>query len=315
MKAKPNELQIIRVYDAPVKLVWNAWTDPNEAAHWWGPRGFTITTKSKDFKVGGKWIYTMHGPDGVDYPNITTYHEIKEYEKMVYDHGGNDERQKLFTVTVTFKEELGKTIMNMIMALDTEEAAKEISKFIKKAGGNGTWDRLAEYLEDNQNSNDPFFINRTFNAPKKLIFEAWTKPEHFSKWMGPTGASMDLIKADVKEGGSLQYSMKNADGSSMYGMIHYKTILPYDLLVYSQNFCDENGKLCKPPFAPTWPDSMLTTIIFADEGENQTRVTLKWVANKEATTTEKETFHQAKAGMTGGWTGSFDKLEDYLKNF
>ncbi len=315
MKAKDNELQIIRVYDAPVKLVWEAWTDPEKAAKWWGPRGFTITTKSKDFRVGGKWIYTMHGPDGVDYPNMTTYHEIVKYEKMVYDHGGNEERQKLFTVTVTFKEELGKTIMNMIMTLDTPEAAKEIKKFIKQAGGNATWDRLAEFLEDGQKGNDSFFINRTFEAPKKLVFEAWVNPEHFAKWMGPAGASMNLITVNVKEGGTLQYSMNNADGSQMYGMVNYKKISPHDLLIYTQNFCDEAGKLCKPPFAPTWPDSMLTMITFVEEGEGLTRVTLKWTANENATALERETFHSAKAGMTGGWTGSFDKLEEYLKQF
>lgn len=58
-KNKPNELYITRIYDAPVKLVWDAWTDPAKTAKWWGPRGFTITTHSKDLKVGGHWHYTM----------------------------------------------------------------------------------------------------------------------------------------------------------------------------------------------------------------------------------------------------------------
>src|SRR5690349_16904221 len=55
-----NEITITRLYDAPVKLVWDAWTDLNHVAQWWGPRGFTITTHSKDLRPGGKWIYTMH---------------------------------------------------------------------------------------------------------------------------------------------------------------------------------------------------------------------------------------------------------------
>jgi len=53
-----------------------------------GPRGFSITTHSKDLRTGGHWNYTMHGPDGTNYPNKTQYLEVKEYAKLVYDHGG-----------------------------------------------------------------------------------------------------------------------------------------------------------------------------------------------------------------------------------
>ena len=67
--------------------------------------------------------------------------------KLVYDHGGNDDRPPLFRVTVLFAETGGKTKMDMTMALPTPEAAEETRKFIKKAGGDATWDRLAEYLE------------------------------------------------------------------------------------------------------------------------------------------------------------------------
>src|SRR3954471_4927830 len=146
-KNKPsNEIRITRVYDAPVKTVWDAWTDPKQAAQWWEPRGFTLTTHSKDLKVGGSWHYTMHGPDGMDYPNKTKYLEVEKYSKLVYDHGGNDDRPPLFRVTVLFSETDGKTMMEMSMRLATPEAAEETRKFIKKAGGDSTWDRLAEYL-------------------------------------------------------------------------------------------------------------------------------------------------------------------------
>ncbi|MCL4854649.1 MAG: SRPBCC domain-containing protein, partial [Bryobacteraceae bacterium] len=100
--SKPNEIRLIRVYDAPAAIVWDAWTDPDRVAQWWGPRGFTLTTHSKDLRPGGIWHYTMHGPDGTDYPNKTLYHEVEEQKKLVYDHGANDERAPLFRVTVTF---------------------------------------------------------------------------------------------------------------------------------------------------------------------------------------------------------------------
>ncbi len=66
---------------------------PDRLEKWWGPRGFTLTTHSKDLRAGGTWRYTMHGPDGVDYPNVTKYLVVEPYKKLVYfDHGGNDER-------------------------------------------------------------------------------------------------------------------------------------------------------------------------------------------------------------------------------
>ena len=72
-RSDSSELRLTRVYDAPVQAVWDAWTIPERVEKWWGPRGFTLTTHSKDLRVGGHWRYTMHGPDGVDYPNVTKY--------------------------------------------------------------------------------------------------------------------------------------------------------------------------------------------------------------------------------------------------
>src|SRR5579871_4870147 len=144
---KSNEIHITRIYDAPVKAVWEAWTDPDQVAQWWGPRGFTLTHHSKDLRPGGHWTYTMHGPDGVDYPNTTKYFEVEKHAKLVYDHGGNEDRPPLFRVTVLFSENKGRTTMDMTMTLATPEAAEETRKVIKKHSGNSTWDRLAEYLE------------------------------------------------------------------------------------------------------------------------------------------------------------------------
>lgn len=311
-KPKSNELRIIREYNAPVKAVWDAWTDPAQAAQWWGPRGFTITTHSKDLRVGGHWNYTMHGPDGVDYPNTTKYFEVEEYKKLVYDHGGNDEQEPMFRVTVLFSEKQGKTLMDMRMTLPTPEAAEETRKFVKKAGGNATWDRLAEYLEKESSGTERFVINRSFDAPIEQMFEMWTNPAHVSKWMPPTGFDMEFIRSDIKVGGTNFYRMDGKGGVKMYGRSTYLQIEKPNLIVYTQQFCDENEALARHPMAPTWPATMLTTIEFTSEGEDQTRVTITAECHGDTTPEELATFVQARGGMTQGWTGSFDKLEEYL---
>jgi len=313
VKNKTNSLHLTRIYDAPVKAVWDAWTDPEQVAKWWGPRGFTLTTHSKDLRVGGHWNYTMHGPDGKDWPNSTKYFEVEPMKKLVYDHGGNDEQEPLFRVTVTFAESGGKTKMDMTMTLPTPEAAEETRKFIKMAGGNSTWDRLAEYLEEQSSGVQKFVINRSFDCSIEKMFELWTNPDHISKWMPPTGFDMTYIKADIRPGGQSFSKMSNAAGLTMYAKAQYITIEKPNLIVYTQQFADENGNVSRHPMAPTWPETMKTHVQFTSEGPEQTRITITWECVGDVTADEMATFVNGRAGMTIGWTGSFDKLEEYLE--
>jgi uncharacterized protein YndB with AHSA1/START domain len=308
----PNEIRITRIYDAPVQAVWDAWTDPEQVAQWWGPRGFTLTTHSKDLRPGGNWHYTMHGPDGIDYPNRTLYHEVEECAKLVYDHGSTDDRPPLFRVTVLFSEIDGKTKMEMSMTLPTPEAAESTRAFIKKASGESTWDRLAEYLERESSGKEKFVINRSFAAPLDVMFEMWTNPQHFSRWLPPAGFNMQFIRCEMKPGGSSFYFMTGPQGVKMYGRAEYLEIAPPGRIVYRQQFCDENENVSRHPSVPAWPATMHTTVELTEEGPARTRVTVTWEPYGATTREEIETFVKSKGGMTQGWTGSFDKLEAHL---
>lgn len=92
----------------------------------------------------------------------------------------------------------------------------------------------------------------------------------------------------------------------------YVEIKRPERIVYKQQFCDENEKLSRHPMAPTWPATKLTVVTFASEGPDRTRVTVTWEPYGEVTAEERATFVSAKGGMTQGWGGSFDKLDDYL---
>lgn len=307
---KSNEIAITRIYDAPVEAVWDAWTDPEQVAQWWGPRGFSLTTHSKDLRSGGHWAYTMHGPDGTDYPNKTQYLEVVEYAKLVYDHGGNDDRPPMFRVTVHFTDVDGKTKMDMRMTLPTPEAAEEARKFIKKAGGNSTWDRLAEFLVKERSGKEQFVINRSFDAPIETMFAMWTDPKHVAEWLPPTGFTMQFIRANIRSGGDSFYVMRGGD-ITMYGKAQYQTIEPHRL-VYTQQFCDEHEQIARHPMAPTWPATMRTTVLLTEEAPGRTRVTVTWDLDDMVTREELDTFIAGRSGMTQGWTGAFDKLDAHL---
>lgn len=305
----PSVLRLHRVYAAPVAAVWAAWADPAQVAVWWGPRGFTITHHHKDLRPGGEWRYTMHGPDGKDYPNITKYHEVEPHVRLVYDHGATADSPPLFRVTVTFTPEGEGTRLDFAMRFATAEVAQQSAVFIKKAGGESTWDRLGEYLDDAQGRRR-FHINRSFDVPIARMYAAWTTPEQLGAWLAPAGATVEFMRADIRPGGSSFYVMRSAHGA-MYGRVDYLELDPPRRVVYAQQFCDENEQLSRHPAAPTWPATMRTVVTFTSEGPNRTRVTLQWEP-QDAAANEVETFVNARAGMTQGWTGSFDKLEEAL---
>lgn len=305
----PNEICLTRVYEAPVKVVWDAWTDPDQVAQWWGPRGFTLTTHSKDLRPGGHWDYTMHGPDGVDYPNKTLYHEVDECRKLVYDHGSHDDRPPLFRVTVLFSESDGKTTMNMTMTLPTAEEAVNIRQFIRQAGGNATWDRLAEFLNETENHQHSFVINRSFAAPIELLFEMWTDPDHLSKWLPPTGVEMEFLRADIREGGNSFFKMSNHADVTFYGQLAYSEISKPHRIVYVQRFCDEAENAGCHPALPVFPEALQVTVNFAAEDDQTTRVTVTTEPRGSASAEAIRIFLEIRPSMTQGWTGSFDKLE------
>ncbi|MEO5923799.1 MAG: SRPBCC family protein [Bryobacteraceae bacterium] len=308
---KSNVLRLTRVYNAPVQAVWDAWTDLEQVAQWWGPRGFTITTHSKDLRAGGTWVYTMHGPDGTDYPNIATYFVVKERETLEYDHGASEGKPALFRVHVGFSESNGKTTMDMTMTLATPEAAEEIEKHIKKASGYSTWDRLGEYLEEGQSGKATFVINRSFDISVERMFEMWTDPKHFPQWLPPTGMEMQILRGEIKQGSSIFWLMTGPH-MKLYGRFEYKEVRRPDRISYTQQFCDENEGVSRHPYAPTWPETMLTTVDLTPEGPEQTRLTVRMEPYGPATSEEIEAFLLARGGMTQGWTGSFDKFDEVL---
>jgi uncharacterized protein YndB with AHSA1/START domain len=307
-----HEIRIIRIYDAPVATVWDAWTDAKQVAQWWGPRGFTITTTSKELRPGGTWVYTMHGPDGKDWPNFTRYHEVVPHARLKYDHGASDADAKpMFRVTVDFRDLGGRTELDMRMAFATEEELTQSRAIIKAASGNSTWDRLGEYLEKERSTKDVFLINRTFDAPLETMWEMWTTAEHVARWTPPTGFTMEFQHADLRPGGYSSYAMTNGQ-FTMYGRADYLEFRRPELVRYTQCFLDAQGNISRHPMAPTWPEKMLTTVTLAAEGPTQTRVTVRWEPYGSATAEEIAVFAAARSGMTQGWTGSFDKLEAVL---
>ena len=147
MMSSDREVIITRVVKAPRVLVFNAWTDPVHLEHWYGPDGFVTKTISLEFPFGGKWKFTMTGPDGTVFTNLVVYKEITPVERIVHDHGER-EGHVMFEATITFVETDGATLITMRSLFLTKEARDlVVEKFGAIEGGEQTLARLDEYVK------------------------------------------------------------------------------------------------------------------------------------------------------------------------
>lgn len=303
-----REVVITRLIAAPLARVWRAWTDDDEIVKWWGPHGFRDETRSREFKEGGVWRHTMIGPDGARYLNAAKYHEIVPMEKIVVRNAGGaeyDEKGLHFTSTITFKAVGDKTEITMRSVFGTAAMRKQaVEEFKAVEGGNQTLSRLEAHCAG------WFTIFRLVDAPRERVWRAWTAERELAAWMGPKGAEPGHAKLDLRVGGTYHYSIRYA-GVEMWGLLTYREIAAPERLVYLQQFSDKDRGLGAHPLAPAWPKKMLTTVHFQDFGA-KTLISLYW-APVEAGEAELATFRDGMDGMKGGWNGSFERLDEHLR--
>lgn len=149
-------------------------------------------------------------------------------------------------------------------------------------------------------------ITRIFNAPRELVWQAWTDPAHFQRWWGPKGFAAPFCKMDLRVGGKYLFCMLSPEGQDYWSTGIYREIVPLERIVYTDSFADEHGNPVPPSYygmGDDWPAEFLITLTFeAQQGKT------------------KFTLHHAgiPAGDMGemanaGWNESFDKLAASLE--
>lgn len=304
-----------RVINAPRELVFKVLTDPNHIAEYWGPNGFTNTIKSMDVKPGGQWLYTMHGPDGTDWPNRIIYRTVEPPRLLTFDHdnGGDGPNDHRFKGEIELWDEGGKTRIELRMIEKNIEARDAIVGYATE-GGRQNLDRLAAHIDVLQAApKDAFIISRSFPVSRQRLYEACSNADELLKWFSPRGAKSIKAELDLRPGGTFFYGNQMPDGSIIYGKSLYVEILPNEKIVYYNRFSDEQGNIISHPMAPTWPMELHTTFLFADEGKTNSHLTIIW--NYDGSDPiQKATFMNAMVGMRGGWTGTLDGLTNYFRN-
>lgn len=145
MSAVYDPAKIIRVertISAPRELVFESLSDADHLDQWWGPDGFVNETHEMDFAVGGLWRYTMHGPDGKDWPNWIRYTEIERPSRIAYHHGGEMDEPAHFDGIILLEEADGKTTVSITLIFPTKETRDATIEFGAVEGGKQTLAKL-----------------------------------------------------------------------------------------------------------------------------------------------------------------------------
>ena len=142
---KNRTLSITKVFDAPIKTVWEAWTNPDNVIQWWAPPGMKIEIIEHNFKVGGKWKYSMPMPDGNLFISEGTYIEIEPLKKIITtaDFKPMTEGVELH---VLFEVDGGKTNFTFSVVHATEEYCKQQEKMGFYNGWGSAFKRLETLL-------------------------------------------------------------------------------------------------------------------------------------------------------------------------
>ena len=303
-------------------------------AQWWGPNGFTTTIHSMDVRPGGEWRFVMHGPDGRDYDNRVIYNEIVKPERLAYTHQGMGDNKVQFQATVTFEPEAGdsKTKLTLHMVFPTAAMCEHVIKEVGAIeGGNQTLARLSKYVPNMPGrpatssevaapaatnfapaagSKREFTLTRTFDAPRALVFQAWTQPEHLKRWWGVGGCTIGTCELDLRVGGKFHYCMQMPNGMDLWGIFVYREIAPPERLVFTNSISDPQGNIARHPFSPKWPLEILNTLTLREHA-GKTTLSLHGIPIN-ATGEELQAFEGGMIFMEKGFASTFDQLASYL---
>jgi len=149
-------------------------------------------------------------------------------------------------------------------------------------------------------------ITRIFDAPRELVWKAWTDPRHFKRWWGPKDYTCPFCEMDLRVGGKYLNCMRSPEGQDYWSTGVYREIIPMERIVFTDCFADENGNVVPGThygLSPDYPLEMLVTVLFEDH-DGKTKMTLEHMGLPAGPDSD---------GANQGWSESLDKLAESLK--
>lgn len=286
-----REIVISRLLEAPREMVWAAMTDPKQVVKWWGPNGFSTTIHEMDVRPGGVMRHTMHGPDGADYPNKSTYIEVKPPELIRYSHGGGKqgERGVAFEATWTLEQrgEKGQqTLLTIRQVFPTAEMREHVVKTYNAIeGGKQTLGRLSDYLAD------VVTVERTYDAPVEKVWRALTDVTQMKQWYFP-----QITAFEPKVGFETRVDVE-WEGNVYIHFWKVTEAIPNKKIAYSWRYPDIPG------------DSVVSFELFPEGNKTRLVLTHTGLASFQL---DKKRPDYTSGNTFGGWSHFRDELGNFL---
>jgi len=293
-----------RTFDAPRELVFKVWTDAKHVQQWWGPHGFTNPRCEWAARPGGAIHVDMTGPDGAVYPMAGAFEEVEPPQRLVFISAALDDSGKpMFEVrnTVTFHEQGGKT-MARLEAVVARVSAAVAGTYLRgmNEGWSQTLDRLASHVATTASDRE-IFSTRVFDAPRELVFRAWSDPEHLAQWWGPKGFTTTTHQMEFKPGGVWRFVMHGPDGTDYRNKITFVEIIEPRRIVYKHGGSAGDDRGLEPV-------NFQVTVDFEPEGADRTRLNMRMVFPSAAAKNATE----EKYGAIEGQRQTLNRLANYL---
>jgi len=275
-------LMTTRVFDAPRELVYRAWTDPKQFARWFPPEHFSAPICELDVRPGGVLRVHMKGdPDAGDFagtvfPAKGVYREVVANERLVFTFKGEEEGPPpMVLTTVIFEDQGRKTKLTIHQTAETVADFEELKKIGASEGMRQSLDKLNALLAGQAPDTTvnvtgrTLTLTRVFDAPRDLVWAAFTDPTHIVKWMFSNDWESPFAETDLRPGGRFRIGMRPADHSEE-GFVFdgtYREIVRPERIVQVIG----DGRVMKTTFEDVGGKTKLVLTVEMSQGEEQER--------------------------------------------
>lgn len=299
-----------RDFDYPRELVWRVYTDGSHMKHWWGPSKYDTVVHEFDFRNGGKWRVDNVSKDGKDvHPFKGVFSNIKPIDEFTWTFGYADypagpETYKFIDLGN------GRTRIESVSTFPDLSLRDGIVKSGMEDGARETYERLDALLEQHSKTESAIRygikpikairFTRVVNAPRKLVYDVWTKPEHLTNWFSPHGFTVEGVQSDPRPGGIFKLIMKPMDGGEGFWSVgKYLEADAPSRIVTRVGGEGRDGHLMF---------EVINTAVFEEQGSK----TIIHAAGEIIAINDPAIGEAAMAGMEEGWKQTLDRFEAAL---
>ncbi len=299
-------IRMSREFDYPRSLVWDVYTDGQQMQHWWGPSKYDTVVHQYDFRNGGKWRVDNVTRDGKEvHPFRGEFSNIKPKDEFTWTFGYSDFPPG--TEIYRFVDLGGRTRVEAISIFPDIASRDAIAAGGMEEGARETYQRLdgvlakagqAKGIKPTE-SNPVVRFTRVVKAPRKLVFDVWTKAEHLEHWFSPNGFTVHGVESDPRPGGIFKLIMRNAEGNGFWSVGKYLEVdAPRRVLTRVGGEAPDGSLMFE----------VVNDAVFEEQGDK----TIIHASGEVIVINDPAIGEAAMAGMNEGWKQTLDRFEAEL---